>query len=153
MARSPQSDRQSRLGGRSGPDKAASVRDGRDRERRRRAQLFGHESRFGTDTLRLPKGDFDLPDFAGDITDIEVVDMRGGEASTAVLSASNVLDPSDIDELTVLGGADDSLEAGAGWTGGGINADGLHGFTQDVGGAVATLLVDPDVPTNRDLVA
>jgi hypothetical protein len=81
------------------------------------------------------------------------VDMSPGEdSSTTTLAASDVLDLSDTDDLTVLGDPDDALDAGAGWTDGGI-ADGLQVFTQDVGGTLATLVVDPDVQTNADLVA
>ena len=79
--------------------------------------------------------------------------MRGGEASTTVLSASDVLDVSDTDALTVLGDAGDSLSAGPGWTDGGTDVAGLQTFTQDVGGTMATLLVQPDVQTNPDVVA
>jgi hypothetical protein len=107
----------------------------------------------GIDTLRV-REDFDLTAFGGDISGVEVVNMRGGEEpSTTLLAASDVLDLSDFDDLTVLGDADDRLDAGAGWTGGGIDADGFQVFTQDVGGTLATLLVDPDVQTNADLVA
>jgi hypothetical protein len=48
-----------------------------------------------------------------------------------------------------VSGGDDSLEAGAGWAHGGINADGLRIFTQDVGGTVATLLVVSVEPTGN----
>ena len=107
----------------------------------------------GIDSLRVSEGDLDLSALGGSITGIEVVDMSSGqEPSTTTLAASDVLDLSDTDDLTVLGDANDSLDAGAGWTDGGV-ADGLQVFTQDVGGTLATLLVDPDVQTNPDLVA
>jgi hypothetical protein len=76
----------------------------------------------------------------------------GQEPSTTTLAASDVLDLSGTDELTILGDANDRLDAGAGWTDGGI-ADGLQVYTQDVGGTLATLLVGPDVQTNADLIA
>jgi hypothetical protein len=101
----------------------------------------------------VPAGDFDLANFAGNITGIEIVDMSGGEASTTMLTASDVLDVSDTDELAVLGDSEDSLNAGVGWTDSGTNAAGSQVFTQDVGGAVATLLVEPGVQTNPDGVA
>jgi hypothetical protein len=56
------------------------------------------------------------------------------------------------DDLTVLGDANDSLDAGPGWTPD-DHSNGLQVFTQDVGGTLATLLVEPDVQTNADLVA
>ena len=43
--------------------------------------------------------------------------------------------------------------AGPGWTESSADAGDLQVFTQDVGGALATLLVDPEVQTNTDLVA
>ena len=76
----------------------------------------------GIDNLAVQAGEFDLADFAGDITGIEIVDMSGAEASTTMLTASDVLDVSDTDELAVLGDSDDSLGAGVGWTAGGTNA-------------------------------
>lgn len=107
----------------------------------------------GTDTLSVRDSDLDLAAFGGTIDGIEVVDMSNGEASTTVLDVSDVLDLSDTDVLTVLGDADDSLDAGAGWTGGDVNAEQLEVFTQDFSGTLATLLVEPDVQTNPDLVA
>jgi hypothetical protein len=47
----------------------------------------------------------------------------------------------------------DSLGAGAGCTDGGVDAAVLRVLTQDGAGALATPLVDPDVPTTPDLVA
>ncbi len=44
-----------------------------------------------------------------------------------------------------------SMPAPAGPTA--ASPDGFQVFTQDVGGTLATLLVDPDVQTNPDLVA
>ena len=107
----------------------------------------------GIDTLRVSEGDLDLSGLGGTLTGIEVLDMGGGEASTTVLTASDLLDLSDTDELTILGDADDSLDAGAGWSEGGTSPAGLQVFTQDVGGMLATLLVEPDVQANPDLVA
>ena len=63
----------------------------------------------GFDILGVGQGVLDLSAAGGAITGIELVDMRGGEASTTVLSASDVLDVSDTDALTVLGDAGDSL--------------------------------------------
>jgi hypothetical protein len=89
----------------------------------------------------------------GALAGIELVDMSGGAASTTVLAASDVLDLSDTGELTVLGDSNDSLDAGSGWTDGGADPAGLQAFTQDVGGTLATLLVEPDLQTNPDVLA
>jgi Ca2+-binding RTX toxin-like protein len=107
----------------------------------------------GLDTLLVQSSPFDVLTFGGDVRGFEVVDMSGGGASATVLSASDVLDISDTDELTVLGDADDSLDAGSGWTDGGLDAEGLQVYTQNVGDVMATLLVHPDVQTNLDIVA
>jgi hypothetical protein len=97
--------------------------------------------------LRVRDDDFDLSAFNGTVEGIEVVNMNGREPSATVLTASDVLDLSDTDALTILGDSDDRLEAGGGWNDGGTDSGGLQVFTQDLGGTLATLLVDPDVPS------
>jgi Ca2+-binding RTX toxin-like protein len=107
----------------------------------------------GFDILGVGQGDLDLSASGGALSGIEMMDMRGGEASTAVLTATDVLEVSDSDALTVLGDAGDSLAAGPGWADGGTDAAGLRVFTQDVSGTMATLVVQPDVQTNPEVVA
>ena len=103
--------------------------------------MLGWPGGAGFDILGVGQGDLDLSASGGAISGIEMVDMHGGEASTTVLTATDVLDVSDADALSVLGDADDSLAAGPGWNDGGTDAAGLQVFTQDVGGTMATLLV------------
>ncbi len=40
-----------------------------------------------------------------------------------------------------------------GWTDAGFDGSGNHIYTQDVGGTLATLLLDPDVTANADIIA
>ena len=103
----------------------------------------------GTDTLRVDSGDADLTAFAGTITGIEVIDLATDTgANTVTLAAADVLDISDTDTVTITGDGADSVEAGSGWTDGGI-AGGFHTYTQ----GLATLLVDTDVTVNADITA
>ena len=46
----------------------------------------------------------------------------------------------------------DSVECGSGWTDGGI-AGGVHTYTKNVGGSIATLVIDLDVKVNGDILA
>ena len=46
----------------------------------------------------------------------------------------------------------DDVDAGTGWTDGGFDGSGNHIFTQAVGGNTATLLIDPDITINPDIV-
>jgi hypothetical protein len=107
----------------------------------------------GNDTLRVRDDDLDLSAFGGTLEGIEVVDMSKGGPSTTALTASDLLDLSDTGELMVLGDSDDSLDAGAVWNDAGIDAEGLQLLTQDVGGTMATLLIDLDMQVNPDVVA
>lgn len=114
----------------------------------------------GTDTLKVSDGNqsvnADLTTFTGTITGIEIIDLLFSESEqpdTLTLSAQDVLDISDTDTLTVLGGANDSLNAGTGWTDGGFDGNGNHVFTQSVSAVLATLVVDPDVTLNVDIIA
>ncbi len=102
----------------------------------------------GTDTLRVDSGNFSLTTFGGTITGIEKIDLEADlGANSVTLVAQDVLDISDTDILTLLGDAGDSLNAGTGWTDGGISG-GFHTYTQ----GLATLLVDTDIAVNLDVV-
>ena len=107
----------------------------------------------GTDTLQVGSGDADFSSFGGSITKIETIDLQSDTgANTVTLSAQNVLDMTDNgNTLTITGDAGDSLEAGAGWTDGGLDGNGYQIYMQDVGGKTATLLVDPDITANADI--
>lgn len=111
----------------------------------------------GIDTLRVDAGDSsdaDFTTFGGSITNIETIDLQSDTgANTVTLSAQNVLDMTDNgDTLTITGDIGDSLEAGTGWTDGGFDGDGNHIYTQVVGAKTATLLVDPDITANADML-
>ncbi len=69
-------------------------------------------------------------------------------ANTVTLAAQDVLDMSETDTVTITGDAGDSVEAGTGWTDGGISG-GFHTYTQ----GLATLLVDTDVTVNANITA
>jgi len=86
----------------------------------------------------------------GAIGGIEVIDLAtDAGANTVTLTAFDVvLDISDTDIVTITGDAGDSVEAGTGWTDGGISG-GFHTYTQ----GLATLLVDTDVSVNADITA
>jgi hypothetical protein len=108
----------------------------------------------GNDTLRVDSGNADLTAFAGTLSGIEQIDLQSDTgANTVTLSAQDVLDASDTDTLTVLGDNGDSLNAGTGWTDGGFDGNGNHVFTQSVSMVLATLVVDPDVTLNVDIIA
>ena len=103
----------------------------------------------GTDTLRVDSGDADLTAFGGAIGGIDVIDLEtDAGANTVTLDAQDVLDMSDTNTVTITGDAGDSVEAGTGWTDGGISG-GFHSYTQ----GLATLLVDTDVTVNGDITA
>ena len=107
----------------------------------------------GTDTLRVNGGDADLTAFAGEIEDIERIDLETHPgASTLTLTAQDLLDASDSDILTVLGGTNDTVNAGTGWTDGGVSG-GFHTYTKTLGGDLATLLIDTDITVNPDIAA
>lgn len=107
----------------------------------------------GTDTLDARGADVDITGFAGTISGIEIIDLTKPGADTVTLSAQDVLDMSDSNTVTVIGGPPDTVEAGTGWTDAGFDGGGNHIYTQDVGGALATLLLDPDIAPNADLIA
>ncbi len=88
------------------------------------------------------------------ILGIEQIDLQADTgANTLTLSAQDVLDASDTNTLTVLGDSGDSLNAGTGWTDGGLDGNGNHVFTQTVEAVLVTLAVDPDITLNPDIIA
>ncbi len=102
----------------------------------------------GTDTLRVASGDIDLTAFAGTIQGIEQIDLEAAaSANNLTLTVSDVLDMSDTDILTVDGDTGDSIDAGTGWTDGGV-IGAYHVYTQ----GLATLNVDTDMTVNLDIV-
>ena len=107
----------------------------------------------GTDTLDARGADVDITTFTGTITGIEIIDLTKPGADTVTLSAQDVLDMSDSNTVTVTGGSPDTVEAGTGWTDAGFDGSGNHIYTQIVGDTLATLLLDPDVAPNADIIA
>jgi hypothetical protein len=55
------------------------------------------------------------------------------------------------DLLTVDGDVLDSLDAGSGWTDGGV-AGGYHTYTQGSGPNTATLVIDTDITVNANIL-
>lgn len=105
----------------------------------------------GTDTLRVASGDLALGSLAGIASGIERIDVAADTAAnTLTLAAADVVSLSDTDTLTISGAAGDSVNAGTGWTDGGIVA-GNHIFTKLVGAALATLVINEDVTVNADI--
>ncbi len=103
----------------------------------------------GTDTLGLSTGtSADLTTFSGMITGIERVDLGNAGVNDLTLSAQDVLDMDETNILTVDGDAEDSVDAGTGWTDGGI-VGGYHVYTQ----GLATLNVDIDLSVNLDIAS
>jgi len=108
----------------------------------------------GTDTLRIANGDLNLSSLAGVASGIERIDLAtDATANTLTLSATDVISLSDTDVLTVTGGIADSVNAGAGWTDGGLDGGGNHIFTKLVGPTLATLVVNQDVTVNADITS
>lgn len=108
----------------------------------------------GTDTVRVNGGDIDLTTFSGSVSDVEIVDMQSdGGANTFTLTAQNVLDVTDsTNTLEVTGNSGDNLDAGSGWTDGGLDGSGNHIYTQTIGSSTATLVVHPDVTSNANIL-
>ncbi len=110
----------------------------------------GNES----DTLRVESGAVDITTFTGTIAGIEQIDLEADAgANSATLTVQDVLDMSDTDSVTILGDDSDSIHAGIGWTDGGFDGSGNQIYTQLVGPSLATLIVDPDVSVNPDILA
>ena len=68
-------------------------------------------------------------------------------ANILTLSAADVIDMSGTNILTVDGDSGDSVQAGTGWTDGGI-AGGYHTYTQ----GLASLVVDTNMTVNADIL-
>ena len=106
------------------------------------------EGGAGTDTLRVDSGDVDLTNFGGTIQGIEIFNLEADAgANSLTLTMSDVVNVSDTDVLTVDGDAGDSIDAGTGWTDGGVDG-GYHIYTQ----GLATLNVDIEMTVNADIV-
>ena len=107
-----------------------------------------------TDTLRVESGDVDITTFAGTITGIDEVDLSADAGNNALtVSYADVLAMTDnADTLVIIGDVGDSIDAGSGWTDGGFDGSGNHIYTQMVGPDLATLLVDPNVTVNPDIL-
>ncbi|NNE84231.1 MAG: hypothetical protein HKN28_09705 [Alphaproteobacteria bacterium] len=99
-----------------------------------------------TDTLRIDGGDADIAAFGGTISGIEYVDLESDAgANTLTVSYADVLAMTDNSDTLVIDGSGlDSVDAGAGWTDGGMSG-GYHTYTQGSGPNTATLLVDTDI--------
>jgi hypothetical protein len=108
----------------------------------------------GTDTLSIAGGNITLGSLAGIASGIERIDLATDPTSNgATLSATDVIALSDTDVLTIAGTAADSVNAGTGWTDGGLDGVGNHVFTKLVGATLATLVVNEDVTVNADITA
>ncbi len=68
-------------------------------------------------------------------------------ANAVTLTASDVLDMSDTDILTIDGDTGDSINAGTGWTDGGV-VGAYHVYTQ----GLATLNLDTDMTVNANIL-
>ena len=100
---------------------------------------FRIEGGAGRDTLRVDAGDVVLSGFTGTITGIDRIDLSGDlGANTVTLDARDVLDISDNQAITLLGDAIDRVDAGAGWSDGGLDGLGYQIYTQAVGSSLAT---------------
>ncbi len=107
----------------------------------------------GDDTLLVNGGNVDLTSFAGGIGGIEAIDLAtDAGANDLTLRAQDVLDLSDTDVLSVLGDSGDSIDAGTGWVQAGGDGQGHDVYTQTVGGAVVTLIIDSDITLNADML-
>ena len=107
----------------------------------------------GFDTLLASGGNtIDLAGFAGAAQGLERVDLGAPGKDTLLLTAKDVLDLSDTDVLTVDGTKIDAVNAGSGWSDGGV-VGGYHIFSKLVGDATATLALDTDLKTNADLLS
>ena len=93
----------------------------------------------GTDTLDARGADVDITGFAGTISGIEIIDRTKPGADTVTLSAQDVLDMSDSNTVTVIGGPPDTVQAGTGWTDAGFDGGGKPHNNPDSGGPPATV--------------
>jgi hypothetical protein len=109
--------------------------------------ITGIDGRGGIDTLQIDGSGVNLNlTLIGDavITDIETIDMTGSGNNTLTLALSDVLViSSTTDTLTIDGNSGDVVNAGSGWTDGGV-IGAYHQYTQ----GTAVLLVDEDMTRN-----
>ena len=107
-----------------------------------------------TDTLRADGGDIDIAAFSGVLTGIDHIDLAAdGGDNTLTLTYADVLDITDAaDTLLITGQPGDSLDAGSGWTDAGTDGDGNQVYTQGHGSNMATVVVDPDVAVNLNIL-
>jgi Ca2+-binding RTX toxin-like protein len=92
----------------------------------------------GTDTMKITTGDVDLPGEL--IRNVEIIDLRGGDASSLTLTAADVLAMSPTDSVRILGDEGDTVGA-TGFTAQGGPVNGLQTYRS----GTATLLVEVDV--------
>ncbi|SFK28793.1 FG-GAP-like repeat-containing protein, partial [Celeribacter neptunius] len=109
----------------------------------------------GTDTLALSGGGLilDFSSLAGQVTEVEGIDLTLGAGNALIISDQEVLDLSSItDVLVVDGNGDDSVTASGGFTLSGTTTQG--DVTYDVYDAVsgATLWIDQDIGTGTGSV-
>jgi nitrogen fixation protein FixH len=106
----------------------------------------------GSDALLVGTVTLNIGSLLGNLASIEAIDLKQQAIATSVtLSASDVITLSDTDTLTITGTAADSLNAGTGWTDGGVSG-GFHIYTKSVSGTLATLNIDIAVTVNADIV-
>ena len=112
------------------------------------------DGKNGTDTVRVDSATADFTSFGGSISGIEFVDLQAGVgAYNLTLTAQDVLDVTDgANILTVTGDAADSVDASNGWTYGGVDGGGNDIYTQVVGADTATLIVDPNITVNANIL-
>jgi Ca2+-binding RTX toxin-like protein len=100
----------------------------------------------GNDELLVLAGDLDLTSFGGTLVSLESVDLLTDTgANTLSLAAADVLDMTENGLLTVLGDAQDTVEAGSDWTLSQVDENGYQLYIQTVGQDVVGLLLGPDV--------
>ena len=101
-----------------------------------------------SDTLRVDTGNADITAFGGTIAGIENVDLASDTfANTLKVSYADVLAMTDnSDTLTIDGDGLDTVDAGGGWTDGGV-VGAYHVYTQGSGPNSATLNIDADIAT------
>ncbi len=100
----------------------------------------------GNDELLVLAGDLDLTSFGGTLVSLESIDLLSDTgANTLSLTAADVLDMTENGLLTVLGDAQDSVNAGSGWTLSQVDDNGYQLYVQTVGPDVVGLLLGPGV--------
>ena len=100
----------------------------------------------GDDQLLVLAGDLDLTAFVGTLSSLETIDLFSDSGANSLsLTVADVLDMTDNGLLTVLGDAQDSVVADAGWTRSHADADGYQLYIQTVDLGTVGLLLGPDV--------